>query len=400
MAFTWIPFYKELSQKLLQFRSNRKPLVDWIYGNIDGSLIKHFKDAPDGRRVPDTDPFTVMAIINRGIAYDKKVELCKKFKNYLNISVPAPQDFSGVPEMNNQRSNFIGFEYRRKDGDIDRLWNVFECAVLDKDIEKAYNALNGQFLIKYVLSIGLFWIRPDKYLALDGNNRKKLASLGIATFDGDFVPYKEYKGIMERLDAIMQSGEIDCTNYVEFSQLAYKQNDGVSKRDISKDSSKTYWLYSPGEGASKWPLCTSAGLMCIGWDAMGDLSEYTSREEMRDAVKKYYPTDGSAVNDSLAVWQFSKEMNPGDIVFAKRGMSKIIGRGIVESDYMYNDNLTDFKHIRKVKWTDVGEWDAIGKNAMKTLTNITSYTDYVEKLNQLMAKTNSCLRQQTSIIGG
>ena len=56
MTFTWIPFYKEFSQKLLKFRNNRAPLVDWIYGNIDGSLIKHFKDAPDGRRVPDTDP--------------------------------------------------------------------------------------------------------------------------------------------------------------------------------------------------------------------------------------------------------------------------------------------------------------------------------------------------------
>ena len=388
MAYSWIPFYKELSQKFLQFRSNRKPLVDWIYDNIDGSLIKHFKDAPDGRRVPDTDPFTVMAIINRGITYDKKVELCKKFKNYLNISVPAPQDFSGVPEMNNQRSNFIGFEHRRKDEDIDRLWNVFECAVLDKDIEKAYDALNGQFLIKYILSIGLFWIRPDKYLALDGNNRKKLVSLGIATFDGDFVPYKEYKGIMEKKKKKMQSGEVNCTNYAEFSQFAYVQNDGASKRDTPKDGSVTYWLYSPGEGASKWSLCINAGLMCIGWDAMGDLSQYASREEMRDAVKKHYPTDGSAVNDSLAVWQFANEMKPGDVVFAKRGMYKIIGRGIVESDYMFNDNLTDFKHIRKVKWTDVGEWDAVGKNAMKTLTNITPYTDYVEKLNQLIDGTS------------
>lgn len=384
MAFTWIPFYKEFAQKLLQFRSNRKPLVDWIYGNIDGSLIKHFKDAPDGRRVPDTDPFTVMAIINRGIAYDKKVELCKKFKSYLNITEPVPQDFSGVPEVNNMLSNFMAFEVDRKDGDIERLWNVFECAVLDKDIEKAYDALNGQYLIKYNITMGLFWVRPDKYLALDGNNKAKLVSLGIATFDGKFVPYKEYEGIMKRLDEKMQSGTIDCTNYAEFSYGAYVQNEGASKRDVPKDGSKTYWLYSPGEKASKWPLCTSAGLMCIGWDAMGDLSEYASREEMRDAVKKHYPTDGSAVNDSLAVWQFANEMKPGDVVFAKKGMSKIIGRGIVESDYMFNDNLTDFKHIRKVKWTNVGEWDAIGKNAMKTLTNITPYTDYVEKLNQLI----------------
>ena len=105
--FTWIPFYMEFSQKLLQYRNDRKPLIDWIYGNLDGSLIKHFKDAPDGRRVPDTDPFTVMAIINRGITYKKKIELCKQFKSFLNISVPVPQDFSGVPEMNNQRSNYM-----------------------------------------------------------------------------------------------------------------------------------------------------------------------------------------------------------------------------------------------------------------------------------------------------
>ena len=388
MAFTWIPFYKEFAQKLLQFRNNRKPLVDWIYANIDGSLIKHFKDAPDDRRVPDTDPFTVMAIVNRGIAYDKKIELCRMFKNYLNISASVPQDFSGVPEMNNMLSNFMAFEDKRKDGDIERLWNVFECAVLDKDIEKAYDALNGQYLIKYNITMGLFWIRPDKFLALDGNNKAKLISLGIATFDGKYVPYKKYEEIMKRLDEKMQSGTIDCTNYAEFSYGAYLQNEGASKKDVPQDGSKTYWLYSPGEKASKWPLCTSAGLMCIGWDDLGALSEYASREEMRDAVKKHYPTDGSAVNDSLAVWQFANEMKPGDVVFAKKGMNKIIGRGIVESDYMFNDNFTDFKHIRKVKWTDVGEWNAIGKNAMKTLTNITPDTGYVEKLNKLIDGVN------------
>lgn len=35
MAYTWIPFYKELSQKLLKFRNDRKPLIDWIY-NVNG----------------------------------------------------------------------------------------------------------------------------------------------------------------------------------------------------------------------------------------------------------------------------------------------------------------------------------------------------------------------------
>ena len=391
MAYTWIPFYKELSQKLLRFRNNRAPLVDWIYSNIDGNLIKHFKDAPDGRRVPDTDPFTVMAIINRGIAYNKKVELCKQFKGFLDISEPVPQDFSGVPEMNNMLSNFMAFKVDREEGDIERLWDLFECAVLDKDIEKAYNALNGQYLIKYNITMGLFWVRPDKYLALDGNNKVKLISLGIASFDGKFVPYGEYVGIMNRLDAKMASGEVPCTNYAEFSQMAYSQNDGGSTRDLARqkgsnnsDSTKSYWTFSPGENASKWQLCVNEGIMCIGWDALGDLSQYASREDMRVEIKKHYPTDGNAKNDSLAVWQFAKEMKHGDIVFAKKGMSKIIGRGVVESDYYFDDNYSDFKHVRKVRWTHIGEWITDDKHAMKTLTNVTQYTDYVERLNKLI----------------
>jgi len=390
MAYTWIPFYKEFSQKLLQFRNNRGPLVDWIYSNIDESLIKHFKDAPDGRHVPDTDPFTVMAIINRGIAYNKKVELCKQFKSFLNISVPAPQDFAGVPEMNNMLSNFMAFKADREDGDIERLWEVFECAVLDKDIEKAYNALNDQYLIKYNITMGLFWVRPDKYLALDGNNKVKLISLGIASFDGKFVPYNEYIGIMKRLEAKMISGEVPCTNYAEFSQMAYSQNDGASTRDlprqkgsISSDSTITYWTFSPGEKASKWHLCVDKGIMCLGWDALGDLSQYASREDMRIEIKKHYPTDGNAKNDSLAVWQFSREMKIGDVVFAKKGRDTIIGRGIVESDYYFDENFSDFKHIRKINWEYVGEWKTDAVNAMKTLTNITRYKDYVEKLNRL-----------------
>ena len=228
--FTWIPFYEEFAQKLLQFRNNRTPLVNWIYDNLQG-YINHFKDGNDGRRVPDTDPFTVFAIINRGITYEKKIDICTKFKHFLNISAPIPQDFLSVPEMNNQNSNFMAFEDGRKEGDIERLWKVFEDAVLDKDIENTYNALSGQYLISKNLTMGLFWIRPDKYLALDGNNKTMLESLFFIKIKSGFVPYNEYKDIMNRLDAKIQSGELDCTNYAEFSRLAYKQNNGASKRD-------------------------------------------------------------------------------------------------------------------------------------------------------------------------
>ena len=195
MAYTWIPFYKELAQKLLRFRNDRTPLVNWIYDNLQG-YINHLKDAPDGRRVPDVDPFTVFAIFNRGITDDKRIDICEKFKRFLDVSASVPQDFDAIPVMNAKQSNFMAFADRREEGDLERLWNVFELAVLDKNIEDAYNALSHQYLIKFNITFGLFWIRPDKYLALDGNNRANLKLLGITTLKGyRFVPYKEYKGI-------------------------------------------------------------------------------------------------------------------------------------------------------------------------------------------------------------
>ena len=30
--FTWIPFYEEMARKLLDYRNNRKVLVDIVYG--------------------------------------------------------------------------------------------------------------------------------------------------------------------------------------------------------------------------------------------------------------------------------------------------------------------------------------------------------------------------------
>lgn len=390
MTFTWIPFYMEFGKKLLNYRNDRKPLINWIYDNIDGSFIKHFKDSSDGKRVADTDPFTVMAIINRSITWDKKIILCEQFKNFLNITAPVPQDFSGVPEANNMLSNFMAFEINRKDGDIERLWKLFEAAVKDMDIKSEYDALNGQFLIKYNITMGLFWIRPDKYLALDGNNREKLEALDIASFKHNrFVPYDEYMNIIKQLDAMIKSGEIDCKNYAEFSQMSYTQNDDGSTKDSvseisSSENEKSYWTFSPGEQATMWDFCVKEGVMCMGWDKLGDYSQYPSLEETNQAIKRLYSNEGSAKNDTLAVWQFANELKPGDVVFAKKGRNTIIGRGVVESEYMYDETLPKYKHIRKVKWTNVGEWKTDEMHAMKTLTNVTRYKDSVDRLNALI----------------
>ena len=64
-------------------------------------------------------------------------------------------------------------------------------------------------------------------------------------------------------------------------------------------------------------------------------------------------------------------------------MHQIIGRGVVESDYEFDSSRSQYRNIRNVNWTDKGEWQHPGQAVMKTLTDITAYTDYVTKLNAL-----------------
>lgn len=144
------------------------------------------------------------------------------------------------------------------------------------------------------------------------------------------------------------------------------------------------WIYSPGEGARKWSECVANSKMYLGWDDMGDLEVYESREDMKARMKELYGDDKDYRNDSLATWEFTNEMNIGDVVFAKKGRGCIIGRGVVTGDYEYDENRTEYRHVRSVEWNKVGEWALPETVAMKTLTNLTSYTDYVKKLNELM----------------
>lgn len=141
-----------------------------------------------------------------------------------------------------------------------------------------------------------------------------------------------------------------------------------------------YWLFSPGENAYKWDWCITEGMMCIGWDEMGDLNKYKTRSEITTKLKEVYGNqDSSYKNDSLALWNYIHEMKPGDIVYAKKGQSQLVGRGIINDDYKYDESLQDFKHLRKVEWTHVGEWSSVGKLALKTLTELTDYPDYIKE---------------------
>lgn len=80
-------------------------------------------------------------------------------------------------------------------------------------------------------------------------------------------------------------------------------------------------------------------------------------------------------------------MKPNDIIFVKKGAHEIVGRGVVTSDYNWDENRSDgYNNYRLVNWTDKGSWTMSEQSAQKTLTDVTQYTDYVQKIKALFDK--------------
>ena len=124
--------------------------------------------------------------------------------------------------------------------------------------------------------------------------------------------------------------------------------------------------------------------MAIGWDGTGNLNEYDNKEDIRKKVVELYRDDPNATakNDVTCLWQFANEMHVGDIVYVKHGRKQLFGRGIVESDYYYDETRKEYQHCRKVNWTHKGEWNLNSTTALKTLTDVTRYTGFWQEFEE------------------
>ena len=230
MSFTWIPYYKEFAQRLTQFQKDRKRLLNLIYNNRDELLAKYLHDqGGEGDLLEDIDPFTVFGLFNRGIKHENRINSAKLFKNILDIKADIPKDFEGIPVLNNQKSHFFGFRSHRGKNDIQNLWNLFIKVVNDENFEEEYNTGIKQFIIKVNITMGLFWIRPEKFLAFDRTNRQYLKEQYGIKLPNKAPEYSEYMKILDSINKKMASGEIKENTFYELSananNLGYDNSD-------------------------------------------------------------------------------------------------------------------------------------------------------------------------------
>ena len=528
MKFEWIDFYSEFATKLLLFKNDRKALIERI-NDVYTAINMQVPKLESGGDIIDIDPFTIFGLFNKGITNSNRIAIIRSIANVFGIEAKVPNNFDGIPVLNNLKATFYAFKEDRKADDIDNIWNVFEAALrlADNDTEqnrkefsKWYDLVHDQRCIRWNITMGLYWIRPYTYINLDSRNRWYISN--VENMPAEFVDSikkkinkvpnaTDYLFIKDACIKALEVGSYEYKNYPELSYSAWIVSEQVNRQkaaangkklsnaaflrwfkpliqalrdlggsgtpaearakiveneqlsdeevnairgknnvnkfenevafarsylvnagyidksiygvwtlteagksvemtdDMASDIFKSgvaqaqnsrekkgaaiadddvdtvhYWIYAPGENSCMWEEFYSEGIMAIGWGEIGDLKTFDSKDAMKSKMKETFDASLSYKNAAHATWQFVNDMKIGDIVFVKKGMHQLVGRGVVSSDYEYDADRNDkYGNIRKVNWTHKGEWPHPGQAVMKTLTDITSYTDYVEKLNAL-----------------
>ncbi|MGV9034433.1 AAA family ATPase [Lactococcus lactis] len=174
--------------------------------------------------------------------------------------------------------------------------------------------------------------------------------------------------------------------YAENPSLTYpKKEKKTTTHDGEIDDSINYWLYAPGDDARFFEEFYTENVMGLGWDYLGNLSRYSTRSEVEKVIADNRIDERRPTNDSKAVWDFYKEIKPGDIVYAKAGIKKIVGRGIVTGEYYFDNEVDEYKHRHTINWTNKGSWELKEKVAQKTLTNFNDYPDWIVYVEQLIS---------------
>lgn len=141
---------------------------------------------------------------------------------------------------------------------------------------------------------------------------------------------------------------------------------------------KRVWILAAGEGGRLWSDFKKDGIAAIGWDSLGDLSDYATRDEIAAAITSETGNPNPR-NDSLALWEFAHVMEPGDVIIVRKGSSVLAAHGVVIGPYVYDEDRPEYVHTRAVEWKPAEDWRVPADRAIatKTLTDFTKYPKWV-----------------------
>ena len=412
--YTWIPFYKELADKLLAYKDDRQALLDFIYGEIPDGYRNYFHDK-DGDPNTDVDPYTVFAMFNRNITDKQRVEICGLFKERFAVEAPLPQDFKGIPIWNNMHSQMFGFRDKRDEQDIENIWRLFEAVMTGQDWKDVFNIVEKQFMAgAAMVTSGMYWTRPDDFLPLDQNTVKYVKQYGVTVpIQKTRIDAASYADVCAQVRQLMESNVIPEKTFVELSHVAggydldprlcgeqidfhdreevmaaYKRLSSAGRvvfttfhqsmdyedfieglKPKADGSGNITYEVEPGifktlciEAAkpiihdNQINLGTDPAIWKVSLEGTGD--NETRRDCLRNGyIRVGYDEPGPLLDGEIPVGSgrtildaMINKMAIGDIVMSCYSSRTVDAIGVITGDYEWRDEFRHYKRVRKVNW--------------------------------------------------
>lgn len=232
--YQWIPFYQELADKLLAFENKRKDLFVVIKELANqNEHLKYFQFEKEERWKQidyQVDPFSVMGSFNRKLKNNNRIEIAKLYADKFNITATLPNDFMGIPVLNNLDSIYKG---------PNEIWELFVSALQftrdSSQSKKFIDAFNKAITLptngRAKLTIGLFLIRPNHFMPLDGNSRVFIPkTYHIRTPEGRYMSGQEYVEYLSELKKSMKLKDPSLT----FAKVSHQAH--LDKKDMPDGS--------------------------------------------------------------------------------------------------------------------------------------------------------------------
>lgn len=257
---------------------------------------------------------------------------------------------------------------------LNTVKNILDGKDLQEECDRFSESEYSTGLQTGMLSPFLNAINPDKFLIVNNRFRKVINAFkdGGPSITQVFSDYPLSNQITwEFVELFRENIEKSGLEYDHISDVfdmfchwILTENKYFKKKNEDETgSTKTrYWKVAPGHNASKWDECREGGYIAIGWGLAGDIGEYQSMKELKERFAEIIKDNPTwKMGGARQLWQFGKQIKPGDIIIANRGLSEVVGIGTVCGDYEYDDSL-DYPHKIPVQWNDfeIREYDMKG----------------------------------------
>lgn len=145
------------------------------------------------------------------------------------------------------------------------------------------------------------------------------------------------------LELVRSRAEFQGWNGYEVMHFLYENFDPRPRQ-------RTIWKIAPGERGRMWEQFHDGETIRVGWDEVGDLSQYQSDTELKRALDEQWPRSSGGSRTLARRLLAFRDLEPGDRIVANRGTDEILATGTVSGSYRYDEDLPEYQHLVPVTW--------------------------------------------------